>query len=226
MFNELLDASSNSLREGLFTSIPAVVINVHSGKQLRYDVQPTIKQDDQSDYAAIYHVPAVMPKSSTGGLSFEIGVGDSVLLVFSQRGLETWKGSSSIGMNRRPNGSLLNIKDAIIIPCLFPFSLSPNNSNSNPNDTVVNCRGSEVRIEKSTGNVIVNTTNDVVINAANNVTVNSSNYINNAESMFSKNVNISGDLEVGGDISVGGNLTVGGEVDVGSVVKAVAFIQK
>ena len=42
MFNELIDASNTSLKEGLFTALPAVIIKVHSGNELRYDIQPTI----------------------------------------------------------------------------------------------------------------------------------------------------------------------------------------
>ena len=95
MFNELIDASNTSLKEGLFTALPAVIIKVHSGNELRYDIQPTISQKNKDGedkpYTAIYHVPAALPKSVTGGLSFELSVGDGVLAIFSQRGLEAWK---------------------------------------------------------------------------------------------------------------------------------------
>ena len=242
MFNQLIDLSNTSLKEGMFTAIPAIVIKVHSGNQLRYDVQPSIQQTnqggDEANYGAIYHVPCVMPKSVTGGLSFKISVGDSVLAIFSQRGLESWKSSSKIGINKRPNDSLMHIKDAIIIPCLFPFSLSPNNSNSNPDDTVVNCNNSEIRIEDVGGDIISTTVKDYKINAANNYsssaieyTVNGTKYTNNTTAYFTQDVFITGNLSVGGDLVVTGSITAGGlkvlaNIDVDGIVTATNFITK
>lgn len=222
MFNELIDASNTSLKEGLFTALPAVIIKVHSGNELRYDIQPTISQKNKDGedkpYTAIYHVPAALPKSVTGGLSFELSVGDGVLAIFSQRGLEAWKSSNSASsINKRNDYAIMNMKDAVIIPCVFPFSASPNNNNPAPEDTVLNCKSTEVRIEKGSGNVVVNTGTEVIVNA--NKTTNNSN------TFYTKNVDVSGDVSVGGSFTVSGDITVGGDIICTGNVYAKAFIQ-
>ena len=73
MFNELIDASNTSLKEGLFTALPAVIIKVHSGNELRYDIQPTISQKnkDGEDKPYTAYLPCAcgsLPNKSVTGV--------------------------------------------------------------------------------------------------------------------------------------------------------------
>lgn len=130
--NVLADHIAAYLRQNVYTSIPAVVLEVGElQSQQTVTVQPLIDRVFSDDVvmepATIYNVPVVFPAAGGGLLSFPIEVGDTVLLKYSMRSLEEWL--DSFGENVTPSDNRHYHKtDGIAIPGLFTkkTNLSPN----------------------------------------------------------------------------------------------------
>jgi len=110
---------------GLNTCLPGRIEKYDYTKQ-KAEVKPLIKKQykDGTTEAlpVIVNVPVVWPRGGGGSLTFPLNSGDGVLLVFSQRSLDTWlsKGGDSAPGDPRK----FDLSDAIAIPGLFPFSES------------------------------------------------------------------------------------------------------
>jgi hypothetical protein len=177
---ELLGSSFNSQMTNIFTAIPGVVVTVRNElTDMTLDVQPTIniktKNGEVKERPVIVNVPFQFPSSSTAALTYPINVGDSVLLIFSMRGLDTWK---------RGNGRMVtptdfrkfDKRDCFAIPGVFPSANSINNPAKrtwphNTKDTVLVSNigkntETEVRILEA-GGIIINTNQDAVVNCMN-----------------------------------------------------------
>lgn len=170
---ETLNASIEHHIENYHFCLPAIVIRANLATQ-EVDVQPTLnmKMFDGSgsiERPAILNVPLVFPSSKTSGFTFPVNTGDSVLLVFSERGLDAWKKGN--GYPSSPTDfRMMDYKDAIAIPGLMPSGKSINDPSKhvfghNPSDTVLfsNLGGaeSEVRL-KVDGSIEINTSNQPV----------------------------------------------------------------
>ena len=203
----------NGLFEGrasrMNTSLPGVVIGVRDGTGVFLDVQPAIdllaETGETLPRAPILNVPAMMPMSSTGGLQFEINVGDPILLVFSQRGLDTWK--AGVGKPNAPrDGRMFDPRDCFAIPCVFPSKATPANPNKHTNphsakDVVIvhnigKANEVEIRLKKS-GDVYIKTVGQVLVDSGTAV-VNASTATVNAETTVNGNTTINGNLTVSG----------------------------
>ena len=93
---EVLESSFSYQMGGIHTAIPGIIVNIRDGLVNSYvDVQPTVnmvsEDDDPIPRSVVLNVPLIFPVSKTGGITFNVDVGDSVLLVYSMRGLDTWK---------------------------------------------------------------------------------------------------------------------------------------
>lgn len=176
--HEVLNNAMDYHLTNMYTAIPGTVITVRDGlNQQSVDVQPVIslrneEGDDYTERPPIVNVPLQMPITSLGGLSIPIQKGDSVMLIFSMRGLDVWKrggGGSAPPSDMR----MFDIRDCVAIPGTYPFSQSPNNpqGRSNGHDTsdvvlVHNIgSGNEVEIRlKTNGDVVVNSPQKVIVN--------------------------------------------------------------
>ncbi len=123
-FNRLVE----SWLIGVHTAIPAYVLQYHSGES-RADVKPLISMQDDlgnvQERSTLLGVPVQMPGSSTSVVNIPIKQGDIVLLVFSMRGLDAFKGGD--GTPAAPTDfRMFDKRDAIAIPGVFPFELHPN----------------------------------------------------------------------------------------------------
>jgi len=105
------------------TCLPGRIEKYDYAKQ-KADVKPLIKKlyvDGTTEaLPVIVNVPVVWPRGGGGSLTFPLEKGDGVLLVFSQRSLDTWLskgGDTGPGDPRK-----FDLSDAIAIPGLFPFS--------------------------------------------------------------------------------------------------------
>lgn len=178
------------------TAIPAVVLAAkENGRNLMLDVQPSIsiltRDGEVIAQSSILNVPMQQPASSVAGMIFPVNVGDTVLLVFSQKGIDTWKyGSGS------PTGPTdfrkFDRKDCIAIPCIFPSSLSmaresKQGSDYAVGDTVVYNRKGSNPVEivlKQSGDIVINAKSgsatinckDAEVNASDSMTVNTQDY--------------------------------------------------
>lgn len=114
-----------------YTAIPCVVVAVQDARQGIVDVKPLINiiydNGETRERPPILGVPLMMPATSTSIINLPVQIGDTVLCVFSMRGLDVFKagdGSPAAPADYR----IFDKRDAIAIPGLFPFSEHPNQS--------------------------------------------------------------------------------------------------
>jgi len=114
----------------IYVTMVAEVTNVAKLNECRIDVQPVVNKKyidgEIMAYPEILSVPVQFPSSSTSALTFPINQGDNVLLVFSQKGLDVFKSGATSAHDPIDMRSF-DKRDAIAIPCVFPFSKSINN---------------------------------------------------------------------------------------------------
>lgn len=106
-------------------SIPARVERYDSAKQL-VDVKPLLKESYRAENGeeiieslpVITNVPVVFPGAGGFRLTFPVAVGDTVLLVFADRSIDSWldQGGEASPLDERRH----HLKDAIAIPGLHP----------------------------------------------------------------------------------------------------------
>jgi hypothetical protein len=210
------------------TAIPCVILTVHSNLQdQRVDVQPLINKifPDGSTVAhpPILNVPLIFPSSKTSAFTFPVDKGDTVLCVFSQRGLDTFKAGG--GLPTKPTDFRKHDRrDAMAIPGLSPFSNAINNpkqrthSHSTKDAVIAHNIGTaaecEVRL-KPDGKIVANSPVKVEVNAPDTVinsttaTVNATDVAVNATStvVTSPTIRMNGTVTVYGNFSVASGYT-------------------
>lgn len=213
--------------DNVYTSIPAVVMNVHNSfNDLRIDVQPSVnakyRDGTNREHPVILNVPVQMPSSSTSAILFPLSKGDTVLLVFSQRGLDTFKGGN--GLPSTPTDfRKFDKRDAVAIPGVWSFSRSPNNpskhthSHSTADMVVVHNLGTaqecEVRL-KQNGDIQITTNQNVTVNST-TATVNADNAV-----ITAPDIDITGDITLTGNITQTGNHTITGTMSATTVTQS------
>lgn len=198
--------------EDVNTAIPAVILGIkNEGRNLLIDVQPSInirtREEQVIPRSSVLNVPMQQPASSQGGLIFPVKVGDSVLLVFSMRGIDRWKYGS--GSPEAPSDfRKFDKKDCVAIPCIFPSSRSVadpakhgsdyglgdvclynNLSESNYNEVVLKKNG-DIVVNSKSGNTTVNCKNSVV-NATESMEVNTPDFSVNTSNYKVSTINYS-----------------------------------
>lgn len=215
VINGLVEANTSRLN----TSLPGVVVNVRTdGFGVLLDVQPSInllaETGESLPRSVVMNVPTVMPLSSTGGLQFEINVGDPVYLVFSQRGLDSWK----VG-NGKPGAPIdmrmFDPRDCVAMPCMFPKSTNPANPNKHKyphsaSDVVLvhnigKSNEVEIRLKKS-GDVVINTSGKVTVNST-QTEVNANTAVVNATTTINGVTTINGNTSIVGTLNVSESVT-------------------
>lgn len=232
----LMSDAFRSQMNNVYTAMPCIVVAIPDNlTDMRVDVQPSLnkkyKDGRIEEQPVIFNVPLQMPGSSTTLISFPVHMGDTVLCVFSSRGLDAFKAGN--GYPSTPTDfRKFDKRDAMAIPGLFPFSRSVNNPAvrkwaHNTQDLVVShniSSGTEVEIRLDTsGNLTINTDQDVTVNA-NNATVNAQSSVavsapsmdvNVANTSWNGNINHSGTLSNSGTI-VSNGVTVSGHIHASS----------
>lgn len=173
----------------LFTAMIGRVEGVRYEDESRIDVKPLTNAvfadyDDSEEFPTILNVPLIYPSSSTSAVTFPVNTGDTVLLVFAQKSLDVFKGGTT--SPHPPNDyRVFDKRDAIAIPCIWPFQESKNKQSSrslphNPLDMVVahnlgtpneaeirisqdgKVKITALQIETNCENVVVNTTSAAI----------------------------------------------------------------
>ncbi len=130
------------------TAIPARILKYDPTKQ-EAEVQPLIKRryknGDVIDRAPITGVPVVFPAAGGGIISFPIVVGDTVLLIFSQRSIDRWVRGDGGPVDPADNRKH-DISDAIAIPGLFALNSA---LQSDPNNVVIKFKGASIALTPS-----------------------------------------------------------------------------
>ena len=113
----------------VYTAIPCRVEKVDSAEEARVTVKPLIKQlltDGTSvERPVLLGVPLMTLASGSSVVHLPVNEGDTVLCVFSMRGLDAFK-SGSGEIEAPTDFRVFDKRDAIAIPGLFPFSEHPN----------------------------------------------------------------------------------------------------
>lgn len=215
----------------LYTAIPCRVVTVRNTlNDQRLDVQPLpnrkLADNTEEPQPTILNVPTIFPASKKASLTFPIDVGDIVLCVFSQRGLDAFKASTGAETYTPQTNRRFDIIDAMAIPGLFPFKDAINDpakrkwTHSTRDLVIVNNIGTDTECEirlKDNGNIEMRTDqdfyatfndgliecNNLTIEAQGNFTVNAGSNISMTSgsdtSMFS-GANTS--IEATGDLSL------------------------
>lgn len=134
----LLTILNKFVRDNVYTSLPGKVISVSN-----YQTEQTV--DVVVDLArlysdgkvlshkgsVLYKVPFVNPSAGNAGLTLPVKVGDTVLLLFCMRNMETWLLGSGQEESIPNDSRAHHIKDAIAIPGLRQLGngLSPHPDN-------------------------------------------------------------------------------------------------
>lgn len=121
---DAIGAAFDYMIANVHTAIPAI-ITAYDNNTKRAIVKPTIKRTYSNgkvlSMPTISNVPVVMPRNKIAGLDMPVNIGDSVLLIFSERSLERWLFSNAgdeveSGVDRK-----FDLTDAIAIIGLFPL---------------------------------------------------------------------------------------------------------
>jgi phage gp45-like len=129
-FESAISAFFEQKMRGLFTAIPAVIMQVNDAEKQIVDVKPLVNEvfpdwTDDQEYPTILSVPLIFPSSSTSAITFPVKAGDTVLLVFAQSCIDVFK--SGDGTAQPPSDyRRFNKRDAIAIPGLWPFGNAVN----------------------------------------------------------------------------------------------------
>lgn len=196
----------------LFTSIPCEVVKVHDSlNQQMVDVRPVVDQlyrDNTTEkQPVILSVPVVFPASKNSAFTFPVNVGDVVLAVFSQRGLDRFKAGT--GQSVPPTDHRrFSIRDAVAIPGLFPFMNAINNPTKRtlPHSTsdavmvhnIGTAEEAEVRIKPS-GQVKI--TSKLLVE------------IDSPTAHFTGNITSDGNIAATGNITTNGNVHADGVIE-------------
>lgn len=129
-FESAISAFFEQKMRGLFTAIPAVIMQVNDAEKQIVDVKPLVNEvfpdwSDDEEYPTILSVPLIFPSSSTSAITFPVKAGDTVLLVFAQSCIDVFKAGD--GTAQPPSDyRRFNKRDAIAIPGLWPFGNAVN----------------------------------------------------------------------------------------------------
>lgn len=150
LLNRALDTRLGELR----VSVPARVERYDATKQL-VDVKPLVKDPvsdvDTGDISyvsvpVIVNVPVAFPGAGGFRITFPISLGDTVLLVFSDRSLDKWLDQ---GGEVSPDDSRVhNLSDAVAYPGIRPFN-APWTGASTTNATVGKDGGPQIHLTGS-----------------------------------------------------------------------------
>ena len=150
--NLAIQARESDLR----VAMPGIIME-YDTKTHHASVQPAIKRKlsnrkETFKYPVLSHVPVIHPRSATAIIKVPIKVGDSVLLVFCDRGLRNW--ITSDGDYKDPSDNRMHsINDAFAIPGGYPeLKLFPT---ANPDAL-------EIQVKPGTKITIGNDQNDLI----------------------------------------------------------------
>lgn len=197
----ILNNHSEHYTMELWTVQPCRVIRVVNMGQLTVDVQPLVNEKYSNgtftEHDTILNVPVVMLGSDTSMISMPIGVGATVLCVFSQRELTAFK--TGVGQPANPNTfRLMDKTDAIAIPGLYPNQKSLN-------------QPSQRTLEHSVEDVVV--AHNIGTGYENEIRLKTDGTIQHTgDTTIIGNLDVEGDFSCTGDAVIGGNETITGNL--------------
>lgn len=158
---EMLDFIFEQQFKKIYTSIPAIVESYNSSTK-RANVVPALNRvyTDGSikSLPVIIDVPVIFPSGGGFTITMPITKGDSVLLVFSQRGLTNFK--KTFTQSTPDDDSLLSLKDAVAISGFGALNITPSSSTGatiqgNDGENAVIVESGKVEVKKSSNTLTI-----------------------------------------------------------------------
>lgn len=123
-FNDALRKTIDARLAEIHVAMPARV-EAYDPSSQKATVKPLLKKKLlnglEVSLSVMEDVPVIMPRSALGSLTLPIANGDTVLLVFAERAIDTWL---SLGGEQTPGDPRkFDLSDAVAIPGLYPFNV-------------------------------------------------------------------------------------------------------
>jgi len=238
----LLRQYITNAQNSMFTAIPGRIERVVSLPEQRVDVRPIVNRvkpdDTELEHPVALSVPLVFPGSNTSQFSFPVSVGDTVLMIFSQRSIQRFKlGAKDV--HRPIDLAKYSRNDAMAIPGLFTFPEAKNNpskrslNHSTDDAVMVHNIGTSAECEvrlKASGDIVINAPgNDVSINCDTaNINASSSTTIDTPQTTVTGDMLVQGTFTYtsgmigsgtagGSTASITGSVSVTGDVTAGGI---------
>ncbi len=222
-FSESIDFILEQFKKSLNTSLPAIV-QEYDGTTKRAKVLPAIRRlftDGTSQSLPILiDVPVIFPSAGGFTVTMPIKKGDTLLLVFTQRGITNFKNQFTESM---PTNSLLSIQDAVGIVGFGALQITPASSSgctiqNNQGTNAVIIEDGKVEVKKGENTVIVNDSEMQATIQGATLTLNSSALISSVPVMAPSFSGLSGGVAnmtsginmAGQDITGANNVVAGG----------------
>jgi len=179
---EIIQLGIDSAFKNLHTCLPAVVTRFDSTNQL-IDCQVTLKRKLNNELVLLpklVNVPIRYPKSTTFSITFPIEVDDHVLLIFSERSIDTWLEQGGI---RDPfDVRKHSLSDAFAFPMMYPQT-----------DTIPSFDATNLEIKTNSGNtkIILNASEGIKIETSQKVEVDAT---DNVE-VYGAEIHLNGDSD-------------------------------
>lgn len=124
---EVITQGIERMFANVHTAIPGIVESYDDGTNT-VSVRPALKRKYVEESAAvelpiISRVPVLFPRTANAHLALPVAQGDSVLLVFSERGIAKWLDRGGTVDPEEP--AMFSINDAIAIPGIYPLAEPP-----------------------------------------------------------------------------------------------------
>lgn len=166
---QLLKAATTHATRGMHTCMPGRILSYDDGDQ-RAEVRPllgrALNDGTQESLPVLNDVPVIFPRSGGAWMTFPVKAGDGCLLIFSERSLDEWKGSSDEVFPE--DNRAFDLSDAVAIMGLNPFGagetggddvvISYGASRVTISDGEIKLAAPSVRIEAATAKIVAETT--------------------------------------------------------------------
>lgn len=148
LLSETIETSFKSMTEDFHTCMPGQIDNFDyktNTAQIKPMLQKVYLNGDVLTLASLINVPVIFPRTARSGITFPLQKGDGVLLCFTERALELWKGTNSLsqpGDVRR-----FDISDAVAIVGLH--GVKEKSTATNNEDLEITHNGFKITITKA-----------------------------------------------------------------------------
>jgi hypothetical protein len=199
-FNSWFKFCANQHFKNFYTCLPGIVKSFDPGTK-RAKIQVALKQlktdGTSTSYPIQADVPVIFPASKNYILFFPLEDGDSVIMLFSQRGIEKFK--TAYEESEPDKYGFFAIKDAVAIPGFGSLTTTPYDAGA-------------INLQTTDGTNAVSISPDKIdITTPGTVTINASSLIINATTTVSEDVTLEKDVIVQQDLSVLGEFSIAGD---------------
>jgi hypothetical protein len=169
--------------KGIYTTLPGI-IKSYNPTTKRAAVQPALTRvltnGEELPLPVVQNVPVCFPTGGGFSILFPVAVGDTCIMLFSQRGIDNFKVTFE---QERPDEGLLDLNDAIAIMGFGPLTVTP-----------ASASGASLQSDDGANSIVVEN-GKITMTAENEIELNTPLLtVNATNSTFSGLVRVIGDL--------------------------------